>query len=90
MLNDIAYNSEPSLAVGEFVGVLRRSTLGERRPVDDVETVAAMLTHADLVVTARAGLHTALILLAAPMAQSYYPYIGMKRHDSCWFIERQA
>ena len=55
MLNDIADNTEPSLAVGEFVDVLRRSTLAERRPVDDLETVAGMLTHADLVVTARAG-----------------------------------
>lgn len=31
-----------------------------------------------------AGLHTTLILLAAPKAQSYYPHIGMAPHPSCW------
>lgn len=31
-----------------------------------------------------AGLQTRLILLAAPAAASYYPHIGMMRHDSCW------
>jgi len=31
-----------------------------------------------------AGLHTNLILLAAPKARSYYPHIGMENHDSCW------
>lgn len=35
---------------------------------------------------AAAGLHTRLILLAAPAAASYYPHIGMERHDSCWTI----
>jgi ribosomal protein S18 acetylase RimI-like enzyme len=36
-----------------------------------------------------AGLSTSLILLAAPAAESYYPHIGMVRHNSCWRIERQ-
>lgn len=136
MPDSITYLLEPDLTVEEFVSVLRRSTLAERRPVDDDKTIAGMLEQADLIVTARAtdgtlvgvsraitdfsyctyladlavdeafqrrgigrelihrthrsaGLHTALILLAAPKAQSYYPHIGMKRHDSCWIIERQ-
>jgi ribosomal protein S18 acetylase RimI-like enzyme len=33
---------------------------------------------------AAAGLHTTLILLAAPDARTYYPHIGMEPHDSCW------
>jgi ribosomal protein S18 acetylase RimI-like enzyme len=37
-----------------------------------------------------AGLNTTLILLAAPNAQSYYPHIGMAKHDSCWIISRQS
>ncbi|MFO0918314.1 MAG: GNAT family N-acetyltransferase [Planctomycetaceae bacterium] len=37
-----------------------------------------------------AGLQTSLILLAAPKAQTYYPHIGLKRHESCWMIDRQA
>lgn len=37
-----------------------------------------------------AGLHTTLILLAAPRARDYYPAIGMHRHDSCWTTPRYA
>ncbi|MCX7799691.1 MAG: GNAT family N-acetyltransferase [Fimbriimonadales bacterium] len=33
-----------------------------------------------------AGLETTLILLAAPAARTYYPHIGMERHDSCWIL----
>jgi predicted N-acetyltransferase YhbS len=36
-----------------------------------------------------AGLHTRLILLAAPAAASYYPHVGMQRHESCWMIPPQ-
>ncbi len=36
-----------------------------------------------------AGLHTSLILLAAPQAEMYYPHIGMVRHNSCWRIDRR-
>jgi predicted N-acetyltransferase YhbS len=35
-----------------------------------------------------AGLGTTLILLAAPLARTYYPHIGMSPHDSCWIIPR--
>jgi ribosomal protein S18 acetylase RimI-like enzyme len=35
-----------------------------------------------------AGLHTSLVLLAAPQAETYYPHIGMRRHNSCWRFER--
>ena len=37
-----------------------------------------------------AGLGTALILLSAPKAQTYYPHIGMTKHESCWVIPRQT
>lgn len=130
------YALEPDLAVEEFIDVLRRSTLAERRPVDDARAMAGMLAHADVIVTARdrrrllvgvsraitdfsyctylsdlavdeafqrqgigrelirrthlaAGLKTSLILLAAPKAETYYPHIGMVRHNSCWRIERE-
>lgn len=131
----VAYRLEPDLAPEEFINVLVRSTLAERRPVSDHETIGAMLKNADIIVTARldgllvgvsraitdfafctylsdlavdervqrqgigrelihhtheaAGLHTSLILLAAPKAQTYYPHIGMTKHDSCWVIARQ-
>jgi predicted N-acetyltransferase YhbS len=38
---------------------------------------------------AAAGLHTTLILLSAPAAESYYPRIGMVPRTSCWIIPRQ-
>ena len=129
----ISYGLEPALGADEFVDVLRRSTLAERRPVGNSERIAGMLAHADLIVTARngsgllvgvsraisdfsyctylsdlavdeafqrrgigrelirrthaaAGLHTTLILLAAPKAETYYPHIGMQPHHSCWRI----
>ncbi len=49
----LVYAIEPELSPGEFIDVLRRSTLAERRPVDDPERIAGMLCHADLIVTAR-------------------------------------
>jgi ribosomal protein S18 acetylase RimI-like enzyme len=49
----IRYTTEPNLEAEEFVDVLRRSTLAERRPVNDTSTIAGMLAHADIIVTAR-------------------------------------
>jgi GNAT superfamily N-acetyltransferase len=51
----IAYALEPGLSAGEFRDVLVASTLGERRPVDDLPRLDRMLRHADLIVTARDG-----------------------------------
>lgn len=130
------YQLEPDLSVDEFIDVLVRSSLAERRPVSERETIAGMLAGAGVIVTARAkgqlvgvsraitdgayctylsdlavdqsfqrqgigreliarthqaaGLNTTLILLSAPLAATYYPHIGMTRHDSCWVIPRQA
>ncbi len=50
---DITYAVEPELGSDEFIDVLRRSTLAERRPVDDLERIEGMLRHADIIVTAR-------------------------------------
>jgi predicted N-acetyltransferase YhbS len=132
---DVTYAIEPGLDVEEFVDLLTRSTLAERRPLDEPGTIRGMLEHADVIATARvrgrlvgisraisdfnyctylsdlavdeahqrqgigrelirlthetAGLHTTLILLAAPRARTYYPHIGMAAHDSCWVIPRQ-
>ena len=124
----IVYSVEPGLPVQEFVDVLVRSTLAERRPLSQRDVIAAMLANADVIASARtdegllvgvsraisdfayctylsdlavdvafqrrgigrelirrtheaAGLHTKLILLAAPKARTYYPHIGMEPHD---------
>jgi predicted N-acetyltransferase YhbS len=128
------YTIEPELTPDEFIHVLQRSTLAERRPVDDLATITGMLANADIIVAARdesgrlvgvaraitdfhyctylsdlavdqacqkqgigrklirlvheaAGFKTRIILLSAPAAETYYPHIGMRAHDSCWTID---
>lgn len=49
----IVYQRELTLNSEEFVDVLKRSTLAERRPVDDAERIEAMLQNANLMITAR-------------------------------------
>ena len=49
----IQYKVETGLSWEEFRDVLVRSTLGERRPVNEPERLKKMLEHANLVVTAR-------------------------------------
>ncbi|MEM9702837.1 MAG: GNAT family N-acetyltransferase, partial [Planctomycetota bacterium] len=49
----IVYSSEPNLSSEEFVDVLCRSTLAERRPVSDPAAIEGMLRHADVILTAR-------------------------------------
>jgi ribosomal protein S18 acetylase RimI-like enzyme len=50
---NVRYALEPTLAPEEFIDVLRRSTLAERRPVGQPDTIAGMLAHADIILTAR-------------------------------------
>lgn len=51
----VDYQLEPELSADEFINVLQRSTLAERRPVEDRERIELMLRNADVIVTARAG-----------------------------------
>jgi predicted N-acetyltransferase YhbS len=51
----ITYMLEPDLAAEEFRAVLIASTLGERRPVGDLQRLDRMLRQADVIVTARDG-----------------------------------
>ena len=135
-MTNITYKLEPDTGAEEFIDCLVRSTLADRRPVDDRETISGMLKNASVIVTARsadgllvgvsraitdfhyctylsdlavdkayqgqgigrvliertheaAGFKTMLLLLSAPAAESYYPYIGMTRHRSAWYLPRQ-
>ena len=51
----ISYRVGNDLNLEEVIELYRASTLGERRPVDDSSRMAAMLKHANLVVTAWDG-----------------------------------
>ncbi|MBZ9806812.1 GNAT family N-acetyltransferase [Mesorhizobium sp. BR1-1-9] len=53
MAEKILYAREPALDVAEFRRVLVDSGLGEIRPVDDADRLRAMLSGANLVLTAR-------------------------------------
>jgi predicted N-acetyltransferase YhbS len=131
----IEYKIENDLGSEEFIDVLSRSTLAERRPVNEPNRIKDMLRHANLIVTARengklvgvgrslsdfafctymsdlavdetyqkkgigkeiirqtklASPLAKLILLAAPKAVNYYPRIGMKRHEHCFYIDDPA
>jgi ribosomal protein S18 acetylase RimI-like enzyme len=54
-MDDVAYAVEPGLTAEEFVDVLTRSTLAERRPVEEPATIEGMLRNADVIVTARSA-----------------------------------
>lgn len=49
----VHYALEPHLSAHDFRDVLIRSTLGERRPIDEPQALEKMLANADLIVTAR-------------------------------------
>ena len=50
---NISYQIEPDLSADDFIDILNRSGLAERRPADNPSRIARMLEHADLIVTAR-------------------------------------
>ncbi|HEY3430307.1 MAG TPA: GNAT family N-acetyltransferase [Cyclobacteriaceae bacterium] len=134
-MNEIVYKSDKKISADQFIDVLKRSTLAERRPIHDQARIEDMLRHGNILITAwigekligvsRAlsdfafccylsdlavdetyqkqgigkklihethvvsGLHTTLILLAAPKAANYYPKIGMERFTDCFLIRRK-
>ena len=51
----LRYDDARKISGGEFVDLLKRSTLAERRPVDDPACIDAMLRHANLLCTAWDG-----------------------------------
>lgn len=135
MGNVIHYKNNVPISADQFIDILKRSTLAERRPVNDVGKINDMLKHGNILITAWAGnllvgvsralsdfafccylsdlavdeayqkqgigkrlieethlasgLHTTLILLAAPKAANYYPKIGMERFTDCFLIRKQ-
>ncbi|HEX6978025.1 MAG TPA: GNAT family N-acetyltransferase [Alphaproteobacteria bacterium] len=66
----IVYAIEDRLDADEFVDVLHRSGLAERRPVDQPARIEKMLRHANLIVTARDG--TKLVGVARSLTDFAY------------------
>ena len=55
MSRTISYRSNIKITVSDFVDLLKRSTLDERRPVDDPVRMQKMLDHGNVMVTAWSG-----------------------------------
>ncbi len=49
---NIEYKLNPNITVEEFIEVLKNSTLGARRPIDDLKTIKGMIENSNLIVTA--------------------------------------
>ena len=49
---NIQYKLNLKLTTDEFINILNRSTLGERRPIDDKECIDDMIENADIIVLA--------------------------------------
>ncbi len=131
---NIEFKINEPISVDQFIDLLRESTLGERRPIDDVGCMRGMVENSNLMVTAWDGeklvgiarsmtdfhyacylsdlaVHKAyqkqgigkqlqlitqqqlsekckLILVAAPVANSYYEHIGFTNNPRCWVLGR--
>lgn len=66
----LSYHTGNDLDLDEVIALYVASTLGERRPVNDRETMRAMLAHANLIITARDGAR--LIGIARSMTDFVY------------------
>lgn len=51
----IEYRDDRKITASQFVDLLKRSTLGQRRPVEDLARVQSMLDHGNLLCTAWSG-----------------------------------
>jgi GNAT superfamily N-acetyltransferase len=55
MSDTISYRSNLKITVDDFIDLLKRSTLSERRPVDQPQRIKKMLDHGNVLVTAWSG-----------------------------------
>jgi GNAT superfamily N-acetyltransferase len=51
----VVYRSDVKISAVQFIDVLKRSTLAERRPIHDHARISSMLQHANIIVTAWVG-----------------------------------
>lgn len=49
----ITYQTEPNLEVADFINLLERSGLAERRPIQDIDRITKMIQGAQIMLTAR-------------------------------------
>lgn len=83
-LQDVRFADEPDLSAEEFIDLLRRSTLAERRPVDDPERIRRMLAHAAIILCARDGAGTLIGVSRALTDFAYCCYLSDLAVDARW------
>ena len=66
----IQYQTNTAITTEQFIDVLRRSTLGERRPIDDYECMEGMVNNSNVLVTAWDG--DKLVGVARSMTDFHY------------------
>ena len=67
---DIEYKINTPVSADQFIELLRKSTLGERRPIDDRECMEGMVKNSNLMVSAWDG--EKLIGIARSMTDFHY------------------
>jgi ribosomal protein S18 acetylase RimI-like enzyme len=75
-VSSIRFALEPELTPPEFIDVLRRSALADRRPVEQFPTIVGMLRNADVIVTARSELGLLLGVSRAITDFHYATYLS--------------
>jgi hypothetical protein len=84
------YAIEPHLTPVEFIDILHRSTLAERRPVDRPELIRAMLENASVIVTVR-DVGRLVGVSRAISDFVYFTYLSdLAVDESCWYIARTS
>jgi predicted N-acetyltransferase YhbS len=51
-MNSIQYSADRKISADQFIDLLQRSTLAERRPVKDLSRIEKMLAHGNILITA--------------------------------------
>lgn len=69
-MKTIMYQQELHIDTLEFKELLIRSTLAERRPVEDVDRLEKMIAHSNLIITAR--VECTLVGIARSITDFYY------------------
>ena len=69
-LKNITYKLNNNISTDDFVNILKNSTLGQRRPIDDFDTISGMIKNADIIITA--SIEDKIIGVARAVTDFYY------------------
>ena len=79
----IDYRTDRAISRDQFTALLRRTSLGARRPLDEADRIDAMLKNADLLATAWDGEH--LVGIARAITDyAYCCYLSDLAVDEAW------